>query len=396
MSTKQPQMYTSEEIEQEVSSRLASWWRGTPAGPVRAIILPTRRCNLDCWFCNTPPEERSGQAQFPAELTHEQWKPIVEEGVQLGIRDWWFPGTGEPLFRRDCLVSIVKAIKKNDPRAAFKMTTNGTLFTGEVIRLFVMLGMSSITFSIDGPTAAVHDGLRRKKGSFAKAIQALHLFPHYKALFARENPSIYFTYVLNAKNYTNLPEYIEFANEFGVEHISINPLRITGGNRKRVERENLRIMPDCTDECRTILNDSQKLARKYGIDLHLNADELLEIGDSVCEDAQDFEEEKKQGTLVDSPCLEPWYTVSVDPWGNAAYCANWGFGSPEHNVLKHGLRSLWFGEPFTKMRKSLLKHQPFDVCFGCGIYRNRDMTRRRFVDAVNKGNVKTLEVKQPS
>ena len=394
VNTQQHQIYTSDEIEQEVSHRLGSWYRGIPVGPLRAIIFPTRRCNLDCWFCNSPTEERTGESPFPVELTPQQWRPIIEEGVRLGIRDWWFPGTGEPLFRRERLVSIIKTIKKNDPRAAFKITTNGTMFTDEIIRLFVQLGMSSITFSIDGPTAAVHDDLRRMKGGFARAINALRLFSHYKEIFGTENPGLRFTYVLNDRNYAHLPEYIELARELGIECVSINPLRVTRGNEKKVERENLRIRSDSTDECRTILNESRKLARKYGIELHLNANELLEnelleIGDSVCEDAQGFRADTKQDTFVDSPCLEPWYTVSIDPWGNVGYCANWGFGSPEHNVLKHGLRNLWFGEPFTKVRARLLRHQPFDNCFGCGVYSTRETTKRHFVSNLSKSGLLT-------
>lgn len=386
MASRHRGVYSPEELWEETSRRLARWCSGIPADPLRAIVLTTRRCNLDCWFCNSPTEERSGQAPFPPELTPEQWTPIIEEGVRLGIKDWWFTGTGEPLFRRKCVVSVIKTLKKKDPRAAFKITTNGTMFTENIISLFVRLGMSSVTFSIDGPTAAVHDGLRRKNGSFARAINALRLFAHYKEVFGMETPRLCFTYVLNARNYASLPEYIELANELGVEHITINPLRVTGGNKKKVESENLRILSGCMNECKNILNESKKLARRCDIDLHLNANELLEIGKSVRKEAPDFEDDgRKLGTFVNAPCLEPWYNVSIDPWGNVGYCANWGFGSFEHNVLKHGLRALWFGEPFIKVRESLLNHQPFDVCFGCGVYRSRDTAKKHLVEFINRG-----------
>jgi MoaA/NifB/PqqE/SkfB family radical SAM enzyme len=90
--------------------------------PILAHIIPIRRCNLACGYCN---EYDSYSKPVPTEIMLDR----VDHLGRLGTSIMTISG-GEPLLHPD-LDEIIRRIRKN--RALAGMITNGYLLTAERI-----------------------------------------------------------------------------------------------------------------------------------------------------------------------------------------------------------------------------------------------------------------------
>ncbi len=152
-------------LDPRVLWRLAqTWWR-RPAAPTRVVMDLTRRCNLRCAMCHTwsiapghelsPDEVRTLLAQMP-ELT-------------------WLDLTGGELFLRADALALIEAVCAVPSLAVLHFPTNGW-FTARICEAAARVRALRpdvdlvITVSIDGPPA-LHDRIRGRAGSFARAIE---------------------------------------------------------------------------------------------------------------------------------------------------------------------------------------------------------------------------------
>lgn len=129
----------------------------------------TQRCNLECRHCGS---DCSSDSSLP-DLTHEQ---VL--GVLRGVREKHDPAGitvaltgGEPLLYPD-FFGLGRAI--TELGYPWGMVTNGYAWSPEKVDEARRAGMRTITVSLDGPPA-VHDWLRGRRGSYARAAEALRL-----------------------------------------------------------------------------------------------------------------------------------------------------------------------------------------------------------------------------
>jgi len=148
-----------------VATLAQTWWR-RPASPTRVVLDLTRRCNLRCAMCRTwarPAAPELSAAEIGRVLGR------MHELVWLDLTG------GEPFVRRD-IAEVFDAVVDNVPGLAIlHFQTNGWLVDRvarhtQRLRDRLHAGIELIvTVSIDGP-AAVHDEIRGKPGSYARAI----------------------------------------------------------------------------------------------------------------------------------------------------------------------------------------------------------------------------------
>ncbi len=125
----------------------------------------TRACNLACVHCRA-----CAQAQ-PAigELTTAEVKALIDDIAALAAPVFIISG-GEPLLRPD-IFDIARYAGDRGLRAV--MSPNGTLITRQVAREIAAAGIRRISVSIDGSSAARHDGVRGVAGAFDAALAGL-------------------------------------------------------------------------------------------------------------------------------------------------------------------------------------------------------------------------------
>ncbi|GAB7388151.1 TIGR04053 family radical SAM/SPASM domain-containing protein [Bacillaceae bacterium] len=138
--------------------------------PFIVIWEVTRACALKCLHCRAEAQYR----RDPRELTFAEGKNLLDQVFDMDNPLLVFTG-GDPLMREDLYDLAEYAIKKG---MHVSMTPSATpRVTKEAIRRAKEVGLSRWAFSIDGPTAELHDRFRGTKGSFAltmRAIEYLH------------------------------------------------------------------------------------------------------------------------------------------------------------------------------------------------------------------------------
>lgn len=134
--------------------------------PFIVIWELTRACQLKCLHCRA-------EAQYkrdPRELSFEESKKLVDQIYELNNPMLVFTG-GDPLMRSDVFDIAEYAIKKG---IRVSMTPSATPnVTKEAIRKAKDVGLSRWAFSLDGPTAEIHDHFRGTEGSFELTIERI-------------------------------------------------------------------------------------------------------------------------------------------------------------------------------------------------------------------------------
>ncbi len=126
-----------------VHRRFREWWMIGKAvlstrHPVMAHVIPIRRCNLACGYCN---EYDDFSKPVPVE---EMYRRIDHLG-SLGISIITFSG-GEPLLHPE-LDDLIRRVRKNGALAC--LITNGYLLTADRIEKLNRAGLEHLQISID-------------------------------------------------------------------------------------------------------------------------------------------------------------------------------------------------------------------------------------------------------
>ena len=132
------------------------------------VLDVTRRCNLRCRMCHT------WRAPSEGELTLAEIERLLSSLPRLV---WLDVTGGEPFVRRDVEAVLGAAIERPPALQVLHFQTNGWATERIVEATAAVRARRSgveliVTVSIDGPPA-VHDAMRGREGSFARALATL-------------------------------------------------------------------------------------------------------------------------------------------------------------------------------------------------------------------------------
>ncbi|PLR81995.1 radical SAM/SPASM domain-containing protein [Bacillus canaveralius] len=134
--------------------------------PFIVIWELTRACQLKCLHCRA-------EAQYkrdPRELSFEEGKALIDQIYDMNNPLLVFTG-GDPLMRDDVFEIAAYAISKG---VRVSMTPSATPnVTKAAIEKAKEVGLSRWAFSLDGPTAEVHDHFRGTAGSFDLTLERI-------------------------------------------------------------------------------------------------------------------------------------------------------------------------------------------------------------------------------
>ncbi|MEH6905434.1 TIGR04053 family radical SAM/SPASM domain-containing protein [Neobacillus drentensis] len=138
--------------------------------PFIVIWELTRACQLKCLHCRADAQYK----RDPRELSFEEGKNLIDQIYEMNNPMLVFTG-GDPLMREDVFDIAKYAVEKG---VRVSMTPSATPnVTKEAIEKAKEVGLARWAFSIDGPTAEIHDHFRGTAGSFdltMEKIQYLH------------------------------------------------------------------------------------------------------------------------------------------------------------------------------------------------------------------------------
>ncbi|MBI4422925.1 MAG: TIGR04053 family radical SAM/SPASM domain-containing protein [Elusimicrobia bacterium] len=170
--------------------------------PFLVIWETTRSCALACRHCRAS----AILGRDPGELSTEEGKRLLTDAAGMGCPIFILSG-GDPLNRPDLDALIVHG-KAAGLRMGTIPAATASLTRERLLRLRDA-GLDQLAFSLDGPTAELHDGFRGVPGAFDLTLRA--------AGWAREaGVPLQINTVLAAWNYRYLEEMVRLVSRLKV------------------------------------------------------------------------------------------------------------------------------------------------------------------------------------
>ncbi len=335
----------------ELIRRLINWSKGIPQPPLRVEFWISGKCNLRCRFCGSWKDNNQDK------LNTKDFIRIINKSKKMGVKEFYISGGGEPFYRKDVTLKIMKKIKKVNGIGF--IITNGALLTKKDINQIIKIEWDMLTISLDGPSPKEHDYLRGVDGTFEKVINNIEYISYLKERKKKSKPYVYINSVINRINYKKIPDLLVLSAKLNVNEVIFQPLFGSGTfyNNLRIKEKNL------TDFKKIVLK-AEKLASKYKIKTNISEYKNLDLlinsncaGEIMCEHVK-----KEEGFLA-IPCYEPWWHLFISFNGNAAPCGPWVSKSSE-NVLDSSIEEIWFGDFFNSFREKI-KRKNMNGCNCC-------------------------------
>ncbi len=330
-------------MEESSATRLHDWSAGKTPGPWRVTIFPTFRCNLRCEICG------GRYVEYPKEmydeLTNERWFRLVDEAADLGVREWLFSGGGEPLLRDDLVLGMCERIRGRGMNGVLQ--TNGTRLTEGHIESLVEMGWECVGFSLDGPTADIHNAIRGE-GAFEKTTSAIRHLRESRRSQGTESPSIYIVSVVTALGYDKAIELVELANELGAWGLEFLDIIVFDAEKMR----DLALTPAQKAQLPQIHSEAKRRAEALGLELRTFLDEHAETPRPAV--AAPPPAGERLELHEDAHCFDPWSELVILSNGVVSPCCI--FWEPDADSVRDTpLEDVWLGPYMQEMRQRLLR-----------------------------------------
>lgn len=178
----------------------------------RLNLLVTKYCNLRCRMCDYTKFKQACDQELSLPLL----KSIIKEFAAIGGVQLELSG-GEPMVRKDIYEIIAYA---HSFGLKILMISNGTLIGQAETEKLLKAGLTSVSFSLEGPEQ-LNDRLRGR-GNFQKTINAIQSFLNHPA--KQLDFELHVGITLSKYNYKLIVSFTKYLlEEIGVHKITINP-----------------------------------------------------------------------------------------------------------------------------------------------------------------------------
>ncbi len=165
-------------------------------------------CNMTCRHCSIKvlQEQKDGKRRI---MTPEAVRELARQADELGLARFEING-GEPFVNKD-YDEMVQAI---DPQKFYvNSVTNGWLLDDKRAKHLKAIGVDRIQVSVDSLHADEHDDFRQRKGSHARALQAVAA--------SRKAGLAVFVSTVVTKQRLYSAEFVEFIRHFNDQDIGV-------------------------------------------------------------------------------------------------------------------------------------------------------------------------------
>lgn len=312
------------------------------ARPSRLLFSVTERCNLRCEHCIThaPELTKSGAARTMT--------PAVLDALRddLGLAEYFAFVHGGESLTAPILFDVLGAIREArgaEPYVAH-LLTNGLLFTPRTAERLVQHGVSSVSISLDGATAATNDAIRTG-GRFAEVRRNLEEVLAWRR-GERIDLRVGLSYVVLQQNVHEVRRFVDLAADLGVDWVKLEE----GVPATEFARRSL--VSCASAPVRDVLDGAARHGRERGL---VMIDHTFDRAVWRCRlDAETSaflaaDEHANRGAI--HPCRTPWETACVEPNGDVR--VNDFFGPIAGNVTRSPLAALWNAPPAVEARERM-------------------------------------------
>jgi radical SAM protein with 4Fe4S-binding SPASM domain len=334
------------------------------AEPVQPVAPPlprhlqlevTSACNLSCAMCLVSYRPRIDRATGAFSL--DLFRRLLDETPSL--ERLTLQGLGEPLLQPH-LMEMVELAAARGIEVGFN--SNAMLLTRARADRLVALGLDWLHVSLDGATAATHEGIR-DGADFDRITGNLRGLVAARRAAGSAKPWVRVVFVAMRRNIAELPALVRRLGEWGVDELHVqglshdfadtDPAGDYAGIRSFAADESLAGMDAA--EVAAVFGQARDAAVECGVALRL----------PVPDAAPSPREPGRPG------CTWPWDAAYVTSRGTVQPCCMvMGDDRVAMGSLADGdLAAIWHGEAYTRFRAALLTDDPPDVCRGCSLYR---------------------------
>ncbi len=293
----------------------------------------TSECNQSCKYCWI-----DAGVKRKSELTAEQWLPVFDKIVDLGLKSVKITG-GEPVVQWQKVRKVMEVLTDHGIRLS--METNGTLICGkhfqDILKILQNECFALLQVSLDGHTSSRHDEFRGMNGAFEKTVKALNLLKENQIPFS-------IITVLHNRNYKQIEDIIEFVSRIDPLYHQMNITMPEG--RAKVNTEYQLSTEFYVQELPSLIKEIKK---KRGKKVKFNVPYIFNPLD--------------RDTLT---CAVGREICGLLPNGDIAVCGA-GINRKElalGNVLEDDIRDVWMNSPaFLTLRKNVFESE--GICGNC-------------------------------
>jgi len=178
----------------------------TPNTPPRWLLAElTYACPLQCPYCSNPID----YANYPSELSTEDWKRVLSQARIMGAVQLGFSG-GEPLTRKD-LSELVKYARELGYYS--NLITSGYGLTEKKIIQLKEAGLDHIQISIQASSQELNDHI-------AGTASFLHK-KEVARLIKKHGYPMVLCVVIHRENIHQMPEILAMAKELGADYLEL-------------------------------------------------------------------------------------------------------------------------------------------------------------------------------
>ena len=329
-------------------------------GPLTVQIDITNSCNSDCvgCWCHSPllgeiamtPETKKKFLPYPLV------KKLIDDLDDLGVRDIYFTGGGEP-FMHPNAVEIMEYVKKKGIRC--DMSNNFTLVNEKKAERLVKAGVDNMNCSVWAGSPEAYDRVHPNKTKEA-FYRVEHMFKHFyklKQKYRTNKPTLFIYDVISTLNYDDFENMVEFAFRVKVTGIDFTPTDIVPGKTdvlmlNKEQREWL------ADKVRNIWPKFHYWERKYNHKIEFrNYDQFLRRLQGNTE--KGVYDQSIIGTI---PCYAGWTFLRILGDGNVNSCLK-SIRIPIGNIYEKSIKEIWMGSRQCTFRKHTIDYDVKDPYF---------------------------------
>ena len=293
------------------------------------------RCMFRCRMCRIWDVHDDGKV----ETTLEEKKKFVRSLRELVDPGFEFHlSGGEPLLTEG-IFDLIRFIHEEGHKT--NLVTNGFLVNKAVAEKLVDSGLGTVTFSLDGLTAATHDSLRGMAGSHQKILQAIE---HLNGFSDRKLRIAILTTIME-KNMDEILDLVEWVQQDKrLDMISFQAVTQPFGEEMdadwtRKER-NSALWPQDPSKASAVMQRLRELKVK-GYKIGNHPDHFLQFSDYFLAPNKFLRKVK---------CNLGDYEFHVDPYGKVFFCC---LMDPIGNIKTGSLPAIWSAPQTKKTREAV-------------------------------------------
>lgn len=313
---------------------------GRSSWPTNLTLVIRSECNVRCAMCHSETILDSRE-RF---MSLAELRTFIEHLGPRRRRPSLFLTGGEPFMRKDIL-DVVALVK--DGGMPCGIVSNGTLLPSERLRRLVELDLDVLVLSLHGPEA-VHDGIVRRPGSYAKLVEAAR-----ELLAIRRKTRVVLNCAIMDANLDHLEDVARVGERLGVDAVRFEHLNFVTPDEARRQREAFARLGDPEATLNSYVRPMPAFDPRFPAAVarlqrrRSRVPVFVKPNLSPAERREWYSPSGRQARH----CTVPWRSLFVSARGDAYPCLF--MQTKVGNLLEEPLAAIWNGEPMVRFRREV-------------------------------------------